>query len=319
MSVLLARRLASLAATLLAASAVVFTVMAVLPGDPATVILGTGAQPDTLAALRAELGLDRPAPVRYLDWLGGLLTGDLGRSHTYSVPVAQLIGERISVTLPLAALAIALSTVIAVPLGAVAAARHNRLHDHAISVGAQIGIAIPNFWFAMMLVIVFAVGLGWFPAGGFPGWDAGAGPALRALALPAVALALPQAAILTRVMRASVLDVSREDHIRTARAKGLPRDAALWRHAVPNALIPVVTIMGLQFSFLLTGTIVIENVFNLPGIGRLLFQAISQRDLIVVQSLVIVMAATVVIVNFAVDVAYIVLDPRLKSASHGGR
>jgi peptide/nickel transport system permease protein len=211
----------------------------------------------------------------------------------------------------------ALTVAIAVPAGVLAASARNRAGDIAISAVAQIGIAIPNFWFAMLLIIVFAVVLPWLPAGGFPGWDAGLRPALAALVLPAVALALPQAAILTRVTRSSMLDTIGEDYVRTARAKGLTRRAALWRHALANALIPVVTIMGLQFSFLISGTIIIENVFHLPGLGRLLFQAIAQRDLIVVREIVLLLAVAVVAVNFLVDLAYLVLDPRLRRGSHG--
>ncbi|MEJ8572863.1 ABC transporter permease [Microbaculum marinum] len=317
MSLLIAKRLAALVATLFATSLVVFLVMAVLPGDPATIILGIGAQEDTLAALRHQLGLDLPLLQQYLRWVGGLLTGDLGTSYTYSRPVSELIGQRVMVSLPLAVFAIVLSTAIAIPCGVLAAARHNGPADIGVSTAAQIGIAIPNFWFAMLLILFFAIRLGWFPAGGFPGWDEGASAALGALVLPAVALALPQAAILTRVTRSAVLEVLGEDHVRTARAKGLTRGAALRRHAVRNALIPVVTIMGLQFSFLLAGTIVIENVFYLPGLGRLLFQAIAQRDLIVVQSLVVLLAGAVVIVNFIVDLAYLAIDPRLRRAVGG--
>ena len=299
------------------AALVVFVVMEVLPGDPAAIILGVGAQPDTLAALRAELGLDRPVLVRFFDWTGGLLVGDLGKSYTYSVPVAELVADRVAVSLPLALIAILLSTALAIPLGVVAAARHNRATDLGVMGFSQLGIAIPNFWFAMLLILLFAVHLRWLPAGGFAGWDAGAWPALRSLLLPALALALPQAAILARVTRSSVLEVLGEDFVRTARAKGLSRGAALWGHALRNALIPVVTIMGLQFSFLLAGTIIIENVFYLPGLGRLIFQAIAQRDLIVVKDLVVLLAGTVVIVNFAVDVLYAVLDPRLRGSAHG--
>ena len=317
MGVFLAQRLVTLALTLFVAALVVFIVMEVLPGDPAAIILGIGAQPDTLAALRAELGLDRPVLVRFFDWAGGLLAGDLGKSYTYSVPVADLVADRVAVSLPLALIAILLSTVLAIPLGVVAAARHNRATDLGIMGFSQLGIAVPNFWFAMLLILLFAVHLRWLPAGGFAGWDAGAGPALRSLLLPALALALPQAAILARVTRSSVLEVLGEDFVRTARAKGLSRGAALWGHALRNALIPVVTIMGLQFSFLLAGTIIIENVFYLPGLGRLIFQAIAQRDLIVVKDLVVLLAGTVVIVNFAVDVLYAVLDPRLRGNAHG--
>lgn len=312
MSVFLARRLLALVLTLLAASLIVFTVMEVLPGDPAAVMLGVGAQPDTLMALRAELGLDRPVAERYLRWLGGLLAGDLGRSYTYGVPVAELVAERLVVSLPLALLALTLATALGVPTGVLAAARRGRPADAGIMALSQLGVAVPNFWFAILLVLLFAVELRWLPAGGFAGWGQGLWPGLRSLLLPAVALALPQAAILARVTRSAVLECLGEDYVRTARAKGLPPGTALWRHAVPNALIPVVTIMGLQFSFLLAGTIIIEQVFYLPGIGRLIFQAIAQRDLIVVESLVVLLAAAVVLVNFLVDLAYAWLDPRLR-------
>lgn len=318
MSVFLAKRLLALLLTLLVASIVVFTVMEVLPGDPALLILGINAQPDTLAALRAQMGLDQPVLSRYVAWIGGLLTGDLGVSYTYNVPVAQLVAERIQVSLPLALLAIGLSTLLAIPLGVLAAARHNQPTDTAVIGFAQLGIAVPNFWFALLLIILFAVKLRWLPSGGFAGWEHGLWPGLRSLLLPAVALALPQAAILARVTRSAVLEVLHEDYIRTARAKGLSHARTLWRHALRNALIPVVTIMGLQFSFLLAGAIIIEQVFYLPGLGRLIFQAIAQRDLIVVKDLVVLLAATVIVVNFFVDLAYAVLDPRLRAGQHDG-
>jgi peptide/nickel transport system permease protein len=314
LAVLLLRRLATTLLTLWAATVVVFVVLELLPGDPASVILGTGARADTLAALRAQLGLDQPPLERYVIWVGGLVRGELGASYTYGVPVAQLIAERSVVSLPLALLAIALSTAIAIPVGVFAASRRGRFSDTAVMGITQMGVAVPNFWFAMLLILLFAVWLGWVPAGGFPGWDAGWWPALRALLLPAVALALPQAAILARLTRSAVLEALNEDYIRTARAKGLTRREAVWQHAVPNALIPVVTIMGLQFSFLVAGTIIIENVFSLPGIGRLTFQAIAQRDLTVVRDLVVVIAALVIIVNFVVDLLYLWLDPRLRHA-----
>jgi peptide/nickel transport system permease protein len=312
LTVLLLRRLTTTLATLLAATLVVFVVLELLPGDPAAVILGTGAREDTLAALRAQLGLDRPAVERYLAWLGGLLRGELGQSYTYGLPVAQLVAERAVVSLPLALLSILLSTAIAIPIGVFAATRRGTLADMGVMGVTQLGVAVPNFWFAMLLVLLFAVWLGWVPAGGFPGWEAGLWPALRALLLPAVALALPQAAILARLTRSAVLEALSEDYVRTARAKGLTRRQAVWRHAVPNALIPVVTIMGLQFSFLVAGTIIIENVFYLPGIGRLTFQAIAQRDLTVVRDLVVLIAALVILVNLVVDLLYLWLDPRLR-------
>ncbi len=308
----LARRLASLLVTLAVASAVIFAVMEVLPGDPAEIMLGTNARPDTLAALRANLGLDRPATERYVAWVSGFLQGDLGRSYTYSVPVGELVAQRLWVSLPLAAISLLLTVLIAIPVGAIAAARRNRPVDIGIMAATQVGIAVPNFWFAMLLVFVFAVSLRLLPAGGFPGWGAGLWPALRSLILPAVALALPQASILARVMRSSLIDALGEDYMRTARAKGLSRSEAVRRHALRNALIPVLTIMGLQFSFLLAGTIIIENVFFLPGLGRLVFQAITQRDLIVVKSVVMLLVASVVIVNFLVELAYAAVDPRLR-------
>ncbi len=219
------------------------------------------------------------------------------------------------VSVPLALMALTLSIVIAFPVGMIAAAKRNSATDVAIMGATQLGIAIPNFWFAMLLVLVFSIGLRWFSAGGFPGWDAGFFLGLKSLTLPAIALALPQASILARVMRSSLLDTLHEDFMRTARAKGLTSGQAIRRHALRNALIPVMTIIGLQFSFLLAGAIIIENVFFLPGLGRLIFQAIAQRDLIVVKSVVLLLVAAVVTVTFAVDLTYALIDPRLRRRS----
>jgi peptide/nickel transport system permease protein len=294
---------------------VIFFVLEVLPGDPARFMLGLNASPEALAALRSQLGLDAPLPVRFWDWIGGMARGDFGISYTYRVPVAELIGARLWVSLPLAIYALGLAVLIGIPLGALAASKRNTPVDFGAMGLAQIGIALPNFWFAMLLVLLFSVTLRWFSSGGFPGWD-DPGAALAALTLPAVALALPQAAILARVMRSSLLDTLDEDYVRTARAKGLSRTQALWRHAFRNALIPVLTIMGLQFSFLLAGAIIIENVFYLPGLGRLAFQAISARDLIVVRSVVMILVFAVILVTFLVDIGYAAIDPRLRK---GGR
>jgi peptide/nickel transport system permease protein len=284
----------------------------VVPGDPAAYMLGLNASPDTVAALRTELGLDAGPVTRYFGWVGGMLTGDFGISYAYRTPVSQIVLDRLQVSLPLALLALALSTAIAFPVGIWAAARRGSAVDAGIMGATQLGIAVPNFWFAMLLVLVFAVRLRWVSAGGFPGWDAGLWPGLRALLLPAVALALPQAAILARVMRSALIDTLGEDFVRTARAKGLTRGQALRRHALRNALIPVLTIIGLQFSFLLAGAIIIENVFFLPGLGRLVFQAISQRDLIVVKSVVMLLVVAVIVVTYLVDLAYAAVDPRLR-------
>jgi len=305
------KRMLSLIVSLIIASAVIFLVVEVAPGDPAAFMLGMNAQPDTVAALRAELGLDLPKWQRYLAWVTGMVQGDFGTSYTYRTPVAQMIADRLWVSLPLALYALALSTLIAFPAGIYAASRRGQTGDVAIMGATQLGVAIPNFWFAMLLVLVFAINLRWFGAGGFPGWD-DPYAALRALTLPAIALALPQAAILARVMRSSLLDMLGEDFMRTARAKGLSRNQALWRHALRNALIPVLTIIGLQFSFLLAGAIIIEQVFYLPGLGRLVFQAISARDLIVVESVVMLLVFAVIVVNFAVDLTYALVDPRLR-------
>ncbi|WP_309085854.1 ABC transporter permease [Chelativorans sp.] len=316
MTAYLLRRLTIAIATLLVASLVVFSILEILPGDPARIMLGMNASADTLEALRTEMGLDRPVVARYLSWLGGMATGDFGRSLTYSSSVTDLVLERLAVSLPLAAIALALSTAIAIPVGVFAASRRGHAADTLSMGAAQVGVAVPNFWFALLLVYVFAVGLRLVPAGGFPGWGetwASHFEALKALVLPAVSLALPQAAILARVTRSAMVEVMGEDYIRTARAKGLPRRVVLWRHALRNALIPVLTIMGLQFAFLLAGTIIIENVFYLPGLGRLIFQAISQRDLIVVEGVVMLLVASVILINLLVDICYAAVDPRLRT------
>lgn len=309
----LLKRLISMGVSLAVASVIIFAVIEIAPGDPASFMLGINAQPDTLAALRAELGLDQPPVARYFDWVGGMLTGDFGTSYTYRAPISEMIAARLWVSLPLALYALLLSTLIALPTGIYAAARRGKPGDIAVMGATQLGVAVPNFWFAMLLVLVFAINLGWFSAGGFPGWDEGFFKGIKALTLPAIALALPQAAILARIMRSALIDMLGEDFMRTARAKGLSRRRALWRHGVRNALIPVLTILGLQFSFLLAGAIIIEQVFYLPGLGRLVFQAITQRDLIVVESVVMLLVFAVIAVNFLVDLTYALVDPRLRA------
>ena len=308
-------RFVALALSLVVASLVIFVMIELVPGDPASFMLGLNAAPDTVAALRAELGLDGSPVERYLRWVGGMLQGDFGTSYTYRAPVAELVTARLAVSLPLALMALLLSTLIAIPVGLYAASRRGRQGDWSVMGLTQLGIAIPNFWFAMILVVIFAINLRWFSAGGFPGWDQGIWPSLKALTLPAVALALPQASILARVMRSAVLEVLGQDYIRTARAKGLSRRRTLTDHALRNALIPVLTIIGLQFSFLIAGAIIIENVFFLPGLGRLVFQGITQRDLIVVESVVMLLVFAVILVNFLVDIAYGLADPRLRRRS----
>jgi peptide/nickel transport system permease protein len=312
------KRLLSFLATLAVASMLVFAVLELLPGNAAEVILGESATPESLAALQQKLGLDRPALTRYTQWVGGLLTGHTADSISYSTPTASLIVERLRVSLPLAVMAMVLTVVLALGLGVYAASRQHQWADVGVMTASQLGIAMPNFWFAILLILVFAVKLQWVSAGGFPGWteDDGGGlwPGIKALLLPAIALALVQAAILARVTRSALLEVMCEDFVRTARAKGLNKRQALWRHVLRNALIPVLTVAGLQFANLITGAIVIENVFVLPGVGRLVFQAIANRDLVLVRDVVMLLAAVVVLVNFVVDVLYAWIDPRLRQS-----
>lgn len=317
MSVFLARRLLTLIATLLGASVVVFAMLEILPGNAAQVLMGPDADPEAVTAMAEQLGLNQPALQRYAQWIQGFFTGHLGDSYAYGSPVWELIQERLALTIPLALMAMLLTTVLALLAGVYAASHHNKLGDISIMGLAQLGIAIPNFWFAILLILLFSVKLQWFSAGGFPGWSAEEGggfwPALRALLLPAISLAVVQAAILARITRSAVLEVLREDFVRTARAKGLSQRAVLWGHVLRNAMIPVITVMGLQFANLLAGTIVVENVFYLPGLGRLIFQSIANRDLIVVRNCVMLLAAMVIVVNFIVDVLYAVIDPRVKA------
>lgn len=312
MLIYILKRMMSLLVSLIVASMLIFVVIEIIPGDPAAFMMGLNASPEAIDALREQLGLNASLMSRYCSWVFGLLQGEFGTSYTYRVPVRELISDRIVVSLPLTVYALILSTLIAFPAGIYAASKRNSVGDISMMGFTQLGVAIPNFWFAMLLVLFFSINLRWFSAGGFPGWDDGFWPAMKALTLPAIALALPQASILARVMRSSLLDTLSEDYIRTARAKGLNRRQALWRHALRNALIPVLTIIGLQFSFLLAGGIIIENVFFLPGLGRLVFQGITQRDLIVVRSVVILLVFAVIVVTFLVDIAYAMADPRLR-------
>jgi peptide/nickel transport system permease protein len=313
MSLFIFRRLLTLLATLAGASLVIFLVLVALPGNAADMLMGADASPDALRALTVKLGLNQPLLYQYGRWVHGLLVGDLGNSYSYGTPVAGLIMERLALTIPLAVMSMLITVVLALAAGVYAAANHNRLGDVGIMSLTQFGIAVPNFWFAILLILLFSVKLQWLSAGGFAGWDEGILAGVRSLLLPAISLAVVQAAILARVTRSAVLEVLREDFVRTARAKGLNRRAVLWGHVLRNAMIPVMTVMGLQFANLLAGTIIIENVFYLPGLGRLIFQSISNRDLIVVRNCVMLLAAMVVIVNFVVDVLYAVIDPRIKA------
>jgi peptide/nickel transport system permease protein len=312
MSLFVLRRFLTLLATLAVASVIIFLVLDALPGNAAQTLMGADASPDAVRALAAKLGLDQPLAYRYAYWIAAMAVGDLGNSYAYGTSVAALIGERLWLSIPLALLSMAITVVLALAAGIYTAANHNKLGDVGVMSLTQVGIALPNFWFAILLILLFSVKLHWLSAGGFAGWDDGIWSGLRSLLLPAISLAVVQAAILARVTRSAVLEVLREDFVRTARAKGLSKRAVLWQHVLRNAMIPVMTVMGLQFANLLAGTIVIENVFYLPGLGRLIFQSIANRDLIVVRNCVMLLAAMVIIVNFVVDVLYAVIDPRIK-------
>ena len=305
-------RLVTLFISLMLSSFIIFILIEAVPGDPASFMLGINATEETIVALRKELGLEEKFFNRYYNWLIGMFSGDFGISYTYRVPVKDLILERIMVSLPLTIFSLTLAILIAFPTGMIAAQFQGKRIDFSIMAASQVGVAIPNFWFAMILVLIFAINLRWFSAGGFYGWESGLLSGIKSLTLPAISLALPQASILSRVIRSSILNTLTEDYIRTARAKGLSFRKIIPKHAFRNALIPVLTILGLQFSFLLAGAIIIENVFFLPGLGRLIFQAIIQRDLIVVESVVMLLVFSVIIVNFIIDLLYLLVDPRLR-------
>jgi peptide/nickel transport system permease protein len=306
------RRVAALGATLFFVSVLVFAVVRVLPGDPALIIMGTEGSPEAAARLRESMGLDRPIAVQYAEWIGRAIRGDLGLSIQYDVSVSTLILSRLAVSLPLTALAAIVMGGLAVPLGVFAATRQRRWGDYVAMTVSQLGVAIPAFWAGLLLILLFSVRLGWFRSGGFDGWGQGLGPALKSLALPAIALGLFQFAVLTRTTRSAVLEVLREDYVKTARAKGVPERGVLFRHTLRNAMIPIVTVAGIQVGQLMAGSIVLESVFYLPGLGRLALGAISARDLPVVQGVVLFVASSIVVINFAVDILYGILDPRIR-------
>ena len=304
--------MATLAVTLLFVSLLVFTVVRVLPGDPALVIVGTEGSPEAVERIRESLGLNRPLVVQYVEWIGRALQGDLGRSIQYDVPVGSLVISRLSVTLPLTLMAAAFMGLVAIPVGVFAATHQRRWGDYLAMAVSQIGVAVPGFWAGLLLVLLFAVQLGWFKSGGFDGWGQGVLPALKSLLLPAVALGLFQFAVLARTTRSAVLEVLREEYVKTARAKGLGERAVLFRHVLRNAMIPILTVGGIQLGQLMAGSIVLESVFYLPGLGRLAIGAISARDLPVVQGVVLFVASVIVTINVAVDLLYGVLDPRIR-------
>lgn len=299
-------------ATLFVSAIVVFSLMAVLPGDPARVALGLTASAEQVAVLREQFGLNQPLVTQFFDWIHDIITLDLGTSYVTKADIANEIVTRIPVTLILAFSSLVLAVLIAVPLGIVMAVRHKRPSGLALSAASQVVVAVPAFLAAILLVSLFSVRLGWLPANGWTPPNEDFGRFLQRLVLPVAALALVQAAILTRYIRSAILEVLGQDYMRTARAKGLRPNQILFRHGLRNAAIPIVTILGLQLAYLLVGTIVIERVFVIPGLGSLLVDSVAIRDLIVVRDVVLLLVAAVLLINFLVDVVYGLIDPRLR-------
>lgn len=310
----IARRLGVFALTALVASVLVFGLLSVLPGDVARAQLGIDASEDDVERLREQLGLNRPLPIRYLDWLGGFVRGDMGISYSSRTPIAPQVLDAMQVSLILVGTGILIAIAIALPLGTLAAVRQNRPDGLALSALSQIGVSVPSFLAGLLLVTLFSVRLGVLPSGGWVAPVDGVGDFLRHLILPALSLGLVRGAILARYTRAAVLDVQREDFMRTARAKGLTPGGAMRRHGIRNALIPVVTVTGVEFSALLIGAVVIETVFVVPGLGSLLLRSVANRDLIQVQAIVMVIVLLVLLINVIVDIVYTIIDPRLRSA-----
>lgn len=311
----LIERTAVFLVSLAVSSVLVFAFMAVLPGDPARVALGVNASDEAVAQLRQQFGLDRPLPTQYVDWISGLVHGDLGTSYISKAAIGPQVFDRLQVTLWLVVAGMIIALLVAVPIGTLMAARHRKVSGLALSAVSQVGVAVPAFLAGILLIVVFAVKLGWLPANGWTPPAQDPGMFLRQLILPALALGLVQGAVLTRYVRSSVLDVLREDYLRTARAKGLRPFQALWRHGLRNAAVPVVTVLGLQLATLLIGAVVVERVFVIPGLGSLLLDGVSNRDLLLVQDVVMVLVIAVLLVNFLVDLLYVALDPRLRTGA----
>ncbi|MEN3930163.1 ABC transporter permease [Microvirga sp. W0021] len=310
---LLAGKVVSVTISLLVVSVVIFLILDLLPGDPAAILLGTAAQEDTLAALRQQMGLDLPLITRYLNWVGDVLRGDMGTSLIYHIPVSTLVAERFGVTLPLTFLAVVIAGIIGIGSGAIAAFYRNGLFDRLSRIFAHAGLAIPGFCLGLVLILTVSRHFSSLQPGGFPGWSAGFMPALYALLLPALALAASLASVLFRVSRSVMIDVIRADFVRTAFAKGVSRFRIMWRHALPNSLHPILTVLGLQISLLVAGTVLIESVFDLPGIGQLIINAMMQRDFVVIRALALLLAGGVIIINALIELVQLALDPRLRA------
>jgi peptide/nickel transport system permease protein len=307
-----ARRLVATIPVIVLISIITFFAMRLLPGDPAMAMLGEEADPAVAEAIRIEMGFDRPVVVQYFDWIGGVFQGDFGDSRRSGDTVRALVADRLELSIELGILSLILAVIIAIPIGLLAGSRPNTPFDYGGTLFAVLGAAIPNFWLAMVLILIFAVELGWFPALGWTSFRDDPIENLRGLFLPALAIGVAQAAVLARQTRASMVEVLRQDYVRTARAKGLRERTVVLQHAFRNALIPVITILGLQVSNIVGGAIIIETVFNLPGIGKLLIDSIFFREFPTVQAIALMLALVVALSNLFVDVTYAVLDPRIR-------
>ncbi len=296
------------------ASLVVFSAIIAVPGDPAAIILGLNSSPTARAALSAKLGLDVPAPQRYVRWLGNALKGDLGESINYQQPVAKLIGARLQVSVPLALGAALVATLLAIPLGILAAMKRGTLMDPLVTTLSQVGAAVPSFWLGLIFILYFAVQLKVLPAGGFTPFGTDPVKWFKGLVLPVLALGLGQAAVMTRMTRAAMLDVLSQDFVRTAKAKGVGPRSVVLKHALRNGMVTIITILGLSLTNVFIDSIVIEQVFALPGMGRLALTAIGTRDFPLLQGEILVYAATIVALGFLVDLSYGLLDPRIRYA-----
>ncbi len=290
----------------------VFLLLHLGPGDPATVIAGDYASPADIARIRAQLGLDRPLHIQFVTWLGHILQGDLGVSIFSNLPVTTLIGQRLEPTAALALLTLAIAVAVAVPLGVVAAWRAGTWIDRLLMGFAVLGFSVPVFVVGYVLIFVFAIKLDLFPVQGYAPIGEGLGPFLHRMVLPSVTLSVIYIALIARMTRASVLEVLAEDYVRTARAKGLPERLVLLRHALKNAAVPIVTVIGIGFSLLIGGVVVTESVYNIPGLGRLTVDAVLRRDYPVIQGIILVFSASYVLVNLVIDITYTALDPRIR-------
>ncbi|MEY9971347.1 peptide/nickel transport system permease protein [Lysinibacillus sp. RC46] len=306
------RRFILLITTILLVSIITFGVFQILPGDPVRTMLGTEADPTQIENLRSELGLNRPLYVQYTDWMKGLLTGELGNSIRFSMPVKELLFDRLPVTMSLAGLTLLIVLLISLPLGMFAARRQNKFSDVSLSTVTQVGMAIPSFWLGMILILYIGMQFSFFKISGYIPWTQSVTGALSTLVLPALTIAIPQIAVNFRYVRTAILEQVQLDYVRTVRSKGMSEQNVMYKHVLKNSMIPILTVFGLIMAEVVAGTIIVEQVFSLPGVGQLLITAISNRDFPLVQGIVMYITVAVVMINFMVDILYSVLDPRIR-------